>query len=99
MTLLALLAAALLAQPGHGWTFVDEAARDGRPVAAFRAAELTDTPARPLHADDVAPAGARHSVVALGPGGTRRLGLVWHAASGVVWLDADGDGRYGPAER
>jgi hypothetical protein len=98
LTSLALLAA-LAAPPDGGWKFVDEATCAGRPVVIFRTAEMSDTPARPLHRDDAAPLGANFGVVPLGPGGRHRLGLVWHAASNSVWLDADGDGRYSPAER
>jgi hypothetical protein len=93
------LLAALALPPGGGWTFVDEAFRDGRQVVTFRTVELADTPTRPLHRDDVPPAKARFGTLALGPGGKHRLGLVWHAASGAVWLDADADGRYAIAER
>lgn len=91
------LLSAILA-PESGWTFVDAASRDGRSTVTFRTVELGDTPGRPLHADDRPAPGARFAIVPLGPGGLR-LGLVWHVASRMVWLDADGDGRYASAER
>lgn len=99
MTPLLLLAASLAADPAPGWRFVDEAARDGRSMLTYRAVELGDAPAVPPHAADKPPAGSRFGSVALGSGGRRRLGVVWHAASSALWLDADGDGRFAPAER
>jgi hypothetical protein len=100
MTLL-LLAGVLAAPPDPpgDWKFVDEATRDGRSVLTYRTVELAEAPTRPLSADDKPPAGARYGSVGVGPGGRQRLGVVWHAASGTLWFDADGDGRYAAAER
>jgi hypothetical protein len=81
------------------WTFQDEIARDGRSMIVFAAVELGDVPPRPLHADDKAPAGAKFGDLRLGIGGAARRAVVWHADSGTVWLDADGDGRFGKDER
>lgn len=98
--MLALLLA-LLAPPAAepGWRFVDQAAADGRSVAVFRSVELADAPAAPLHADDKPPAGAKYGSAGVGAGGRTRVNLVWHAATNALWLDADGDGRFAPAER
>src|SRR5438046_4564519 len=99
MTAAFCLAMCLACPPDDAWVFRDEAQRDGRSVVAFRTVELTDTPAMPLHEQDRPPAGAKFGTIALGPGGRLRLGLVFHAATDTVWLDADGDGRFAPAER
>ena len=99
MTTLLLLAAALAAGPDGDWKFVDEASRDGRSVLTFRAVGIADAPTRPLHADDAPPAGSKFGSVGLGPGGKRRLAVVWHAASDALWFDADGDGRFAASER
>jgi hypothetical protein len=89
----------LLAPPEPAWRFVDEAEFTGRSLLTYRALELCAQPVFTVHPDDRPPAGAVFSVLALGPGGKTRLGLVWHAASDVLWLDADGDGRFAPHER
>jgi hypothetical protein len=81
------------------WRFVDEAAAGGRSVVTFRTVELANSPTRPLHPDDRPPAGAKFGSVGVGPGGRHRLGVVWHSATNALWFDADGDGRYAPAER
>lgn len=100
MTLL-LLSVVLAAPPDPpgDWKFIDESARDGRSVLTFRTVELADAPTRPLHADDKPPAGSKFGSAGVGPGGRLRLGVVWHAGSNTLWFDADGDGRYAPAER
>ncbi|MDB5309204.1 MAG: hypothetical protein JWO38_3406 [Gemmataceae bacterium] len=85
--------------PPAGWTFVDEASRDGRSVVTYRTAELADRPTRPLHPDDRPPAGAKFGSVGLGPAGRHRLGLVWQPTTGTLWFDADGDGRFAAGER
>jgi hypothetical protein len=97
MTALAL--AVCLAAPPEGWTFIDKTTLGDRTAVTFRTAELADKPAKPLHKDDAAPAGAKFGSVPLGPGGQFRPGLVWNPDTAAVWLDADGDGRYAPAER
>jgi hypothetical protein len=97
--MLAILATTPAAPPQGSWSFVDEATHHGRPVITFRSVELSSKPARPLHKDDVPPTGASFGVIPIGPDGKQRLGLVWHAESGTLWLDADVDGRYGSAER
>ena len=96
-----LFLAALLAAPppAADWKFVDEATFAGRSALTFRTVELTDAPTRPLHADDKPPAGAKFGSAGVGPGGRQRLGVVWHADSGALWFDADGDGRFSAAER
>ncbi|QJW99977.1 hypothetical protein [Frigoriglobus tundricola] len=98
--LLILLAAALAAPPDPAaWKFVDETTFAGRSVLTFRTVELADAPTRPLHAADKPPAGAKFGSAGLGPGGRQRLGVVWHAGTSTLWFDADGDGRFAPAER
>src|SRR5713101_542777 len=97
MTIL-LLSAALSAPPGD-WTFVDEAARGGRSMVTFRTVELAATPTRSLDPADKAPAGARFGSVGVGPGGRHRFGVDWHSATGILWFDADGDGRFAEKER
>lgn len=99
MTPLVALALALAAPPDDGWRFVDASSLGDRSALTFRTAELADKPAMPLHPDDPPPAGAKFGSVPLGVGGAFRPALVWHAASGALWFDADGDGRFAPAER
>lgn len=97
-----LLAALMLAAPPAppaDWKFVDETTLGGRSVLTYRTVELSDTPTRPLYADDKPTAGARYGSAGVGPGGRQRLGVVWHAESRALWFDADGDGRYAAAER
>jgi hypothetical protein len=89
-----LLVHALAAPPA--WEFRDDLARDGRPMAAFLTVQLGEAPPRPLHADDKPPKGARFGDLRLGAG---RRTAVWDLATGSLWLDADGDGRFAPGER
>jgi len=88
-----------LGAPPAAWEFRDEPARDGRSMVTFRTVDLGDVPPRPLHADDKPPAGARFGDLRLGPGGATRRLVVWHAATGSLWLDVDGDGRFSATER
>jgi hypothetical protein len=98
--MLSLITAALgLAAPPPAWEFRDELVRDGRPMAAFRTVDLGDVSPRPLQAGDKPPAGARFGDLRLGPGGAARRLIVWHAGTGALWLDSDGDGRFAAAER
>lgn len=99
MTLLLLLSTAAAQPDPGGWKFVDEPALGGRSALTFRTAALADAPTLPLHADDKPPAGATFGSVGVGPGGRKRLGVVWHAGSSALWFDADGDGRYAATER
>ena len=99
MTPLLLLAATLSGDPAARWKFVDETSHAGRSVTTYRTVELADAPAVPLHAADRPPAGAKFGAAGVGPGGRKRLAVVWHAATGTLWLDADGDGRFAAAER
>src|SRR3954453_7755405 len=85
------------AGPNEG-KFVDEETRGGRSVLTFRTVDLADSPTRPLHADDKPTAGAKFGSVGLGPGGRKRLTVVWHAPSGSLWFGADGGGRFTAAE-
>ena len=96
--MLALIILTLLDPPG-AWRFVDESAADGRAVNPYRTVELAATPSRPLHAADKPPAGSKFGSASVGPGGKLRLAVVWHAPSRALWFDADGDGRFAPAER
>ena len=93
------LAMCLAYPPDDVWVFHDRAQREGRSVVTFRTVELTDAPAQPLHAQDQPAPGAKYGTIALGHGGKLRLGLVFHAASNIAWLDADADGRFAVAER
>jgi hypothetical protein len=100
MNTLAVLALALAAPPdAGGWKFVDEARLGGRSILTFRTADLGPRPIRPLHPEDAPPPGSVFGAVPLGLRGAFRPGLVWHAATGTVWFDADGDGRYAASER
>src|SRR5947208_17099354 len=99
MPMMLLLLLTAVADPPGGWKFVDEASCAGRSVMTFRTVDLADAPTRPLHAEDKPPVGSKFGSVGLGPGGRKRLAVVWHAASGSLWFDADGDGRFAPAER
>jgi hypothetical protein len=88
-----------LSQTPPAWGFQDELARDGRTMATFRTVELGDTAPRRALSDDEPLAGARFGDLPLGPGGAARRAVVWHADSGTLWLDADGDGRFAKSER
>jgi hypothetical protein len=94
-----ILATALALGTPPAWEFRDELTRDGRPMVTFRTVDLGETPPRPLHADDKPPPGSRFGDLRLGTGGTTRRMIVWHAQTGVLWLDADGDGRFAATER
>jgi hypothetical protein len=93
-----LLLPVLLGAP-PAWEFRDELTRDGRPMAAFRTVDLGDAPPRPLNADDKPAAGSKFGDLRLGPRGATRRMVVWHADTGTLWLDADGDGRFASSER
>jgi hypothetical protein len=97
--MLPILLLAMGQTPLPAWTFKDEATRDGRPMVTYRAVELGDVPPRPLHADDKPPAGAKFGDLRLGPGGASRRLVAWHPGTGILWLDADGDGRFANGER
>ncbi|HKB01899.1 MAG TPA: hypothetical protein VKD90_06745 [Gemmataceae bacterium] len=97
--MLPILLLAMGQTPTPTWTFQDEAARDGRSMLTFRAVELGDVPPRPLHSEDKPPAGSRFGDLRLGPGGAARRLVVWHAETGALWLDGDGDGRFAKRER
>jgi hypothetical protein len=106
MTALLLLAATGLSEAGYSppgqppdWKFVDESTRAGRSVLTFRTVDLADNPTRPLHAADKPPGGSKFGSVGLGPGGRKRLAVMWHTTTGALWFDADGDGRFAPTER
>ena len=88
-----------LTAPPNDWKFVDDANHGGRSVMTYRSVELSETPSRPLHADDNAPSGAKFGSVGLGPGGRQRLAVVWHAPTKSLWFDANGDGRFTTSER
>jgi hypothetical protein len=88
-----------LAAPPPAWEFRDELNRDGRPMATFRTVDLGDAPPRPIHVDDKPSVGAKFGDLRLGQGGASRRMVVWHAATGTLWLDADGDGRFAATER
>jgi hypothetical protein len=89
----------LLCQPVPLWTFQDTVDHAGRSVLAFRAVETTDTPLHTLHADDRPAAGAKFGIIPLGHREKSPLYLVWQAKEGIVWIDADRDGRYDAKER
>jgi hypothetical protein len=94
-----ILATALVFGAPPTWEFRDELTRDGRPMVTFRTVELGETPPRPLHADDKSLPGSKFGDLQLGPGGATRRMVVWHAETGALWLDADGDGRFAATER
>jgi hypothetical protein len=88
--------------PAAAFEFVDADHFEGRSVAQYRAIEFRDKPARPLSADFKAEPGMLYGLVPVGPRPETALMIVWcpKAAGGpVLWLDADGDGRFSPGER
>jgi hypothetical protein len=85
--------------PPSDWSFRDDLTREGRLMVAFQTVELGTAPPRPLHVDDKPPAGAKFGDLRLGSGGLLRRSVVWHQETGVLWLDADGNGRFAKAER
>jgi hypothetical protein len=98
-TMLPILLIALGQVAPPEWTFKDELTRDGRAMVAFRSVELGDVPPRPGHPDDKVPAGAQFGDLRLGPGGAARRSVVWQPTTSLLWLDADGDGRFAAGER
>jgi hypothetical protein len=92
---------ALLAQQpaGPAWTFHDAAEHDGRSLLRFRAVELADRPIRPLADSDRPTARAIYGLLPVGSSPEHYPALVWLPDAGEVWIDGDGDGRFGPTER
>lgn len=100
MKSLILLVAALTCGAGpDDWRFVDEVKHGERSVLMFRTIDLADVLPKRLHPDDQPPAGSRFGVLPLGPSGSHRVALVWHSPTGALWIDADGNGRFGQSER
>jgi hypothetical protein len=100
--LLSLLFAADAEVPSARWEFRDSATHAGRSIVTFRPVELTDKPVRPLHPDDRPPGKARYGVLPIGNRTDAQPSIIWipDAPGGQeVWIDADGDGRFQPAER
>jgi hypothetical protein len=103
---LATLALTLAAPPGETiprtWEFRDAVSFDGRSLLAYRPIELGTKPPRPLHpADDPGP-GAKFGLLPVGNQPESFRLLVWRpkAVGGPdLWIDGDGDGRFGPGER
>ncbi|MGA2257763.1 MAG: hypothetical protein ABSG53_24130, partial [Thermoguttaceae bacterium] len=82
--------------------FVDADSFEGRNVAQYRAIEFRDKPARPLPADFHPGPNARYGLLPVGPRPETALAVVWcpKAAGGpVLWLDANGDGRFSADQR
>jgi hypothetical protein len=99
MIKLLLITSGLAAPPADAWRFVDESARAGRSIVTYRTIDLADAPARALEPADTPPAGSRYGVIALGPAGRHRLGVVWLPGTATLWVDANDDGRYAANER
>jgi hypothetical protein len=97
----AIFLAASLACGGtpHPWRFVDDAQFGDRSVLTFRSVELGSAPGNALDPCDQPPTGSLFGVLPLGPGGRHRAAIVWHPASGALWIDANGDGRFPNDER
>jgi hypothetical protein len=88
--------------PATAFEFVDADSFQGRTVAQYRAIEFRDKPARPLPGDFRPGPGALFGLVPVSPRPETALMIVWSpkAAGGpVLWLDANGDGRFGADER
>jgi hypothetical protein len=103
-TLLAALAVA--APPGDAipirWEFRDAATFNGRPLLTYCPVELADRSPRPLHADDDPGPGSRFGFLPVGNHLDGHRLLIWRpdgAAGPDVWIDGNGDGRFGPGER
>ncbi len=96
---LMLLSAAIAAPPDATWRFVDQTHHHGRSVVMYQTMQLAKTPTQPLHADDRTPDSATFGTITLGYEAKLRVGIVWHAESSTVWLDADADGRFATSER
>ena len=100
--LLPLLFAADADVPSARWEFRDSATHAGRSMLTFRPVELADKPVRPLHPDDHPPGKPRYGVLPIGNRPAAQPSIVWipDAPGGPeVWIDADGDGQFQPAER
>src|SRR6185436_11562566 len=89
----------LLCQPTPTWTFHDAAEHAGRSVLTFRPIDTADSPLHTLHAADRPAAGTKFGIIPLGHREKSPLYLVWQAKEGVVWIDANRDGRYDAKER
>lgn len=99
-------ALAIAAPPGDTiplrWEFRDAATFNGRPLLTYCPVELADRSPRPLHADDDPGRGARFGFLPVGNHLDGHRLLIWRpeARDGAeVWIDGNGDGRFGPGER
>jgi hypothetical protein len=84
------------------WEFRDAATFNGRPLLTYCPVELADRSPRPLAADDDPGRGARYGMLPVGNhlDGHRLLVLRPDGPDGPeVWVDGNGDGRFGPGER
>jgi hypothetical protein len=101
--LLSLLLAADPQPPAPArWEFHDSATFAGRSLVTYRPLELVAEPVRPLAPGDRPPGKARYGVLPVGNRPDDQPAVVWvpDAPGGPeVWIDADGDGRFQPAER
>src|SRR6187401_1345064 len=91
---------ALAAAPDENrWQFKDAAETGGRKVVLFRIMDLADKSPRPLHAEDQPGSGARFGLLKVGSKPADAIGVIWLPEKKQLWIDGDGDGRYGRSER
>lgn len=98
-TLHGLFALLVTQSPAPAWQFRDAAAHDGRSLLVFRPVELGAAPVRPFSEGERPPPNAKYSLLPVGTRPDVYPALVWLPDTGAVWIDGDGDGRYGPTER
>src|SRR4051812_45787226 len=84
------------------WEFRDATTFHGRPILTYTPVTLGPQPPRPLHPDDEPGKDARYGLLPLGthPDGYRMI--VWRPTGPdgpEVWVDGNGDGRFGPEKR
>ena len=97
-----LCAAAAPSTPPVALEFKDSATCRSRSAAIYQALEFRDKPVRSMDGQPKFPAGAKYSLIPLGPKPKKGLLLVWipKATGGPqLWLDADADGKLSDDER
>ncbi len=93
------LVLAAQAAPPSSFVLLDVERVEGRPAGRYRALELGAAPVRPVAWEDAAPAGVRHGLLPVGTHTDAALAVAWDAATGALWVDADGNRRLARDER
>jgi len=99
----ALVLAALNACPAYAqseFALVDETSFDGQDVLHFRSVVLRDEPARPILSEQTFEPDTRYGLLPVGdtPAGGLMLVEIPQSDPPRLWIDANGDDRFGPHE-